>query len=156
MGFPRVSVQFLASTLHWIGILAYGGVLVVFALLLPLGGRLRGLQPWHLDRVFRACGPISGLGLGTLLVGGFLRLWLVRGSFSWNLDILLAKHLVLFVLWVSYTILEIWTLEPLRRLDSGDTPSDVSGYLSARCRVVRHVQVNAALLLLVLFLGLAG
>lgn len=151
----------LTACVHWLGILAYGSVLVVFSVLLPLGGRIKGLQPWHLDRAYRACGALAGLGLGAILAGGFGRYALLHGGFTWAWStpherLELAKHLVMGVLWVSYTLLEIWILEPLRRLDTANPPPEMGAYLAARPAVVRHVGFNLMLLVVILVLALAS
>lgn len=153
-------LELLAAFVHWLGIVAYGGVLLVFAVLLPLAGRLRGLEPWHVDRAFRATGPLSGLAVGAIFLGGFARLYLDEGAIRWGWSsvedtLLLAKHAVFCALWVSYTVLEIWTLEPLRRLDGASGVTDPAAYLRARVPVVRQVAVNAALMVVLILLGAA-
>ncbi len=142
-------MESLAAILHQAGILLYAGPLLAFALLLPLAGRLEGLEPWQLDRAWRAWGPGSGLAMGALILGGFLRFYLLQGGFTWGAEtafqkVFLAKHLIFVVLWVEYTYTEIWVAEPLRKLDPGpEAPADMPAYQRARMRLLRHLWVSA-------------
>ncbi len=152
-------METLAAILHQAGLLLYAGPLLAFALLLPLSSRIRSLEPWHLDRAWRAWGPGSGLALGMLILGGLLRYFLARGGFVWGVEqafdrIFLAKHLIFLVLWVNYTYTEIWVAEPLRRLDPGlDAPAELGAYTQARGRLIRHLWVNAACVVAILVLS---
>ncbi len=148
----------LAAFVHWIGVLAYGGPQLAFAFLLPLAGRCRGLQPQHVDRLWRAWAPASGLGLGAIFLGGLLRHHLVFGAFTWSCagpaqQLYLAKHILFLVLWVSYTVLEVWIAEPLRQIDGEQGIQDQAAYARTRRPVARFVQLNSALLLVVLALS---
>jgi len=151
----------LAAFLHGIGLLLYGGPLLAFALLLSLGGRIRGLAPWHLDRAWRAWAPGSGLALAVLILGGLLRYGGQAQGFAWwSSDpvqrVFLAKHALFLALWANYTVTEVWVAEPLRRLDAGSgEPPDRPAYLAARRRVVRHLWFSAALILAILALSSA-
>ena len=142
-------MESLAVILHQVGLLLYAGPLVVFALLLPLAPRTMKLEPWQLDRVWRAWAPGSGMALGALILGGLARYWLLQGGFEWSVEravdrIFLAKHLIFFVLWVEYAFTEIWVAEPLRKLDPGpDAPGDMAAYSRARARLIRHLWVSA-------------
>lgn len=156
-----MDIEFLASLLHWLGVLFYGGPLLLFAVLMPVAAHVAAGDPRQVDRVYRLAGPISGLGLGVLILGGLTRLYLRNGGFTWPHATaadrwMLAKHGVFFVLWVNYTILEVWTLEPLRRLDGSTSTDDEMAYGVARRKVSTHLVFNAALLLVVLVLGLLG
>lgn len=152
-------MESLAAILHDLGLVVHGGPLVLFALLLPFAGRLRGLEPWTADRCWRAWAPVSGLALGALILGGLLRTYLEQGSFSWGIEeardqIVLAKHVLFLIFWVNYTYTEIWVAEPLRRLDDlTGPPSDLQAYLAARKRVVGHLWFSASAMLVMLVLG---
>lgn len=153
-------IRSAADIVLLLGAIAYGGPLFAFAVLLPLAGRLRGLSPWHVDRVYRAWGGGSGLALGAIFLGGLTSHYL-RHGWHWSLGttpqrLLLAGHLVFLVGWVSYTILEIWTLEPLRRRDGPADPPDPAAYLAARPPVVRHLGLNAGLFALAVVLVAAS
>jgi hypothetical protein len=63
----------------------------------------------------------------------------------------LAEALFLLLI-CSYTILEVWTQEPLRQLDGPEGPTDAAAYALARRRVGRHLLLNLGLFLLVLVL----
>ncbi len=147
-----------AEFLHWLGLLLYGGPLLAFALLVGLAGRLGTPEPWRVVRAWRAWGPGSGLGLAALILGGLLRFYQVQGGFSWGVEtgweqLMLAKHLVFLVLWVDYTITEVWVAEPLRRLDGPAGFTDQGAARVARRRLAGHLAFSAALLLLILVLG---
>jgi hypothetical protein len=147
----------LARLLEVCGAVAYGGPLLAFAFLLPFANRIRNVEPWHVDRVYRAWGPGFGLGVTALFFGGVLAFWLERGGFRWDLsvapDVLLLVSQVLFLaLQVSYTVLEVWTNEPLRQLDGNDGVTQVDAYLAARRRVARHVALNACCFVVVVVL----
>ncbi|MBN1337184.1 MAG: hypothetical protein JXB39_14590 [Deltaproteobacteria bacterium] len=144
--------------LTWLGFLLYGGPLLAFALLLPLAERVKGLAPWHVDRLWRAWGPGSGLGLGLAFFAGVLLHRVRTGGFTWGWSTaserwVLASHVAFLLLWVSYTVLEVWRTEALRRFDDRSGPLDEDAYRAARRPVVRHVAVNALLLLGVLALA---
>ena len=149
----------LTALLHAIGLVLYGGSLLVFSVLLPLGGRIRGLEPWHMDRLWRAWAPGSGLAMAALILGGLLRYSALVGEFAWWPSdpvqrVFLVKHALFLVVWVNYTITEVWVAEPLRRLDPGpDAPADPTAYLAARHRVIGHLWVSAVLLLAILTLS---
>jgi len=154
-------VETLLRFVAWLGVLLYGGPLLASALLMPLAGRLRGLAPWHVDRLWRAWAPGSGVGLGLAFFAGLLLHRLRVGGFAWAWDapserLVLVSHLVFLVLWVSYTVLEVWRAEPLRRLDGTAGIEDEGAYLAARKPVVRHVVLNALLLLTFLALQAAS
>lgn len=152
-------MESLAAILHQVGLLFYAGPLLAFALLLSFGPRSRNLEPWQLDRVWRAWAPGSGLALGALILGGLLRYHLLAGGFSWDLGsafqrVFLAKHLIFFVLWIEYTYTEIWVAEPLRRLDPGsEPPAEVAAYSLARARLVRHLWVGVCCVLAIVVLS---
>ncbi len=152
-------MESLAAILHQAGLLLYAGPLLCFALLLPLAGRMGSLEPWQLDRAWRAWGPGSGLALGALVLGGLLRFWLVSGGFDWGMGsafdrVFLAKHLIFLVLWVDYTYTEVWVAEPLRKLDPGpEPPSDPAAYSQARARLIRHLWVASTCVIAILVLS---
>ena len=69
-----------------------------------------------IGRLMRA-GPVLGISLGVAIFALITAIWLSHGRFS------LADHpawgqltlAILFCLWVSNLIFEIWTLDPLRK-----------------------------------------
>jgi putative copper export protein len=151
-------MESVAFILHQAGLLLYAGPLLAFALLLPLAPRFQQLEAWQVDRVWRAWAPFSGLALGALILGGLVRYHTLQGGFIWGVEravdqIFLAKHLLFLLLWVEYTITEIWVAEPLRRLDtSREPPLDLAAYRLARARLIRHLWVSATCLVAILVL----
>jgi putative copper export protein len=152
-------MQTLATFLHHAGVLCYAGPLLAFAALLAVAPRVKAVEPWQLDRAWRAWAPGSGLALGVLILGGVLRYWLLEGSFVWGVAepgdaVFLAKHIVFLLLWVDYTYTEIWVAEPIRRLDPGpQPPADPVGYAAARRRLVRHLLISATAVVVITVLS---
>ncbi len=151
----------LATILRDLGFLLYGGPLVAFAILVPLAGRLTRGEPWHVVRTWQAWGPGLGLSLGACVFGALWRHWLRHGAFSWGWAsgperLELAAWLAFFALWVSNIKLEIWTLEPLRKLDRDLEVKDPAAYRAALPAVRRHLAVHAALVVLVLVLAVVA
>ena len=87
-------------------------------------------------------GPVLGLSMGTGIFALIAVVWLSRGRFS------LADHppwaqltfAVLFALWVSNLVFEIWTLDPIRK-----NPSSVVDRSTTIVRVQRHLLVHCGL-----------
>ena len=148
----------LALLLRDLGFLLYGGPLVAFAILLLVVERVPGIAPWELVRSWRAWGPGLGLALGATVLGALSAHWLRRGAFSWGGDSLgqqleLAAWLAFFLLWLSNIKLEIWTLEPLRRLDRAGALEDPDAYRAALPPVRLHLALHAGLVLIVVVLS---
>lgn len=132
----------------------HGGTLVAFAVLLLARGRLPEIGEVALVRAFRATGALLGLTLGAYL---FAEAWAwpaavnpgATGIDRWAvpMDTRGLRVALLFAYWVSYTALEIWTLEPCRLLDRHGEVADPPAYSRAAARVSRHLALNAALFL---------
>ncbi len=140
----------------------YAGPLVAFAVLICLVPRIPGLSLHAAVRSYRAWGPGLGLSLGACILGGLWGHWQDTGGFQWSIDTLadrwaVATHAVFVVAWVSNIVLEIWTLEPLRRLDpdAPGPPADSPAYLAAGRHLCRHMAIHAVLLLGVAVLELS-
>ena len=146
----------LAAFLHGIGLLLYGGPLLAFAVLLPLGSRIKGLSAWQVDRLWRAWAPGSGLAMAVLILGGVVRYFGLVGDLAWWPSepvqrVFLVKHGLFLLVWVNYLVTEVWIAEPLRRLDPGpDAPADLPAYHAARRRLIRHLWGSAALVVAIL------
>lgn len=137
----------------------HGGTLVCFALLLGFRGRLVAVAEEHVVRLFRATGAILGLSLGAFL---FAELW--SWPATWNPG---ATGIAMFQVpasealrvgifgayWVSYAILEIWTLDPCRLLDQGGVIADRVAYTAQVRSVTGQVALNAVLFGAVVALG---
>ena len=146
-------MQNAANLLQNIGFLLYAGPMVAFAILVAVRDRT-GLAPWEILRVYRAWGAGFGLSLGATVFGGLARYWLDHGSFTWGWDtpaetITLATFVAFLVMWASNIKLEIWSLEPMRRLDRGGQVSDEAAYRAAAARFSRHLSFQGVLCVLV-------
>jgi hypothetical protein len=136
-----------------LGFLLYGGPLVAFSVLLSLAGKLPQLAPWDLVRVYRAWGPSLGLSLGAAVFGALLAYGIEHQGFSWGLatpdERAAALTWGLFgAMWVSNLFLEIWSLDPLRKLDNVATGvGDAAAYDVALRALQRHLWVHSALVL---------
>lgn len=147
-----------ADLLRDLGFLLYGGPMVAFTVLVLLADALPSMRPWDIVRAFRAWGPGFGLALGTCVFGALAGHWLRRGGFVWGWQtaaekLELAAWLVFFALWVSNVKLEIWTLEPLRKLDPPAGVSDPDAYVRALGPLRRHMVAHAAMVLAVVVLA---
>jgi hypothetical protein len=143
-----------AQILQNLGFLLYGGPLVAFTVLITARSAIPHMKAWDLVRSYRAWGPGLGISLGVSIFGMLTAYYLEHGSFSWGWSSpeevqILAAWLTFFVLWVSNLKLEVWTLEPLRRLDRGGIVSDEAAYQTATGRLLRHMWLHAVLILAV-------
>ena len=142
-----------AQILHTLGFLLYGGPLVAFTILITTADVIPHVKRWDLVRVYRAWGPGLGLSLGATILGRLTAYYIENGAFSWGWSSpeeiqVTAAWLTFFAMWISNLKLEVWTLEPLRKLDDG-TITDEAAYASATQQLVRHMWVHAILILAV-------
>jgi len=149
-------MRLAATLLQDLGFLLYAGPLIAMAILIALCTRISGLPDHAAVRTYRAWGPGLGLSLGACIVGTVLGHWLDHGSFDLGPDTparpwMVAVYGVFLASWVSNIKLEIWTLEPLRKLDSDAPapPPDAAAYSAATTRLSRHMMLHAGLLLTV-------
>ena len=143
-----------AQILQSIGFMLYGGPLVAFTILITTADAIPDMKRWDLVRSYRAWGPGLGLSLGASIFGMVLAYWLENGGFSWSFATpeqaqVSVAWLTFFVMWVSNLKLEVWTLEPLRKLDVDGVVSDEAAYTAATGRLLRHMWVHALLILAV-------
>ncbi|MFT5685093.1 MAG: MFS family permease, partial [Myxococcota bacterium] len=143
-----------AQILQNLGFLLYGGPLVAFTILIATADALPHMKRWDLVRSYRAWGPGLGISLGASIFGMLVAYWLEHGSFSWGWSTpdevqILAAWLTFFVLWVSNLKLEVWTLEPLRKLDSDGIVQDEAAYTAATGRLLRHMWFQTVIILVV-------
>lgn len=150
---PR-TMRVAAHILQDLGFMLYAGPLIALSMLIMLAPRIQGLSLHGVVRTYRAWGPGLGLALGACILGTLTGEWLDRGEFSWSLHSATeqwrsATHGLFVVAWVSNIKLEIWTLEPLRKLDSvaPADPPDASAYAAAAQRLGTHMAVHSALIL---------
>ncbi len=158
----------MIAVLHALNVIAgtiHGGALLVFALLLLFRSKIPHVRTEDVVRVYRAFGGGIGLSLGVFIPTELFRhiTGLNPGvalpealALHWdttNHSFLSAKMLILFVLWVSYVHLEVWTLEPLRGLDKNGSVTDGAAYELATSRATRQLSFNAVLFTSLLVLG---
>lgn len=149
------------TILHWLATTLYGGSLCAFAVLLILRRRLAPLTSEAVVRAWRAWGAGLGLSMGTLILSGLLLRWRLHGGFEWPTDTVgdqlrAASSLLFLVLWFSSFHLEIWTLDPCRKLDSKGEITDRVAYERAADQVSRQAVFNGILFLIVGALSLAA
>jgi hypothetical protein len=97
---------------------------------------------------------LLGLSLGACIFGALVGRWVDTGTLQWHWrsgaereDTILL--LVFIGAWASNIKLEIWTLEPLRQLDTRpwkETPSDEVAYSAAAQGLRNHLLIHSALL----------
>ncbi len=146
-------MQHLALLLQNLGFLLYGGPMIAFAILVAAAYQIPGVKPWDIVRVYRAWGAGFGLAMGATVLGGLTRYYLKHGSFSWGWEtaqerVVLATFLAFFLLWASNIKLEIWTLEPCRKLDR-EGGIDEAAWAVAHARLARHMLRQAVLVFIV-------
>jgi hypothetical protein len=95
-----------------IGWMIYGGTIISFTLLLPLISRVDREKQF---RSFMSLGPILGLSLGGVIFSCLLIRWIDVGHYYAQGSIEKFAFSFGLLLWVSNIILEIWTLDPIRK-----------------------------------------
>ena len=110
-------------------------------------------------RHFRRLGPLLGLSLGACILGTLAGIWLDHGVFElrWSTEaarVESAMYITFFAVWVSNIKLEVWTLEPLRKLDPEATQTPVfdDRYGHAVRSIQRHMTLHAVGLISVIVL----
>lgn len=148
----------LAHVLQNLGFLLYGGPMVAFTILVAAAHTIPNMRTWDVVRTYRSWGAGLGLALGACVFGGLLRFYLHFGSFLdvWDQPEALAwapTFALFFLMWASNIKLEIWTLEPLRKLDKDGVVVDEAAYEEARRKLARHMSVQATLILAIAVLA---
>jgi hypothetical protein len=146
----------LFQSLHFTGVAVYGLSILFFVILLWRSGSEAERLQRH--RRFLSWGPVLGLSMGALIFGGLGLYYLEQGGFKWGLadrdeQLTAITHGLFLVLWVSHFHLEIWTQEPLRKLDGENGPSDMSAWEAACTRVSRQLRFNLLLFLAIAWLS---
>lgn len=146
-------MDLLLSIGFWLAATVHGGGLIAFAILLTGRGLVHDGRSENVLRVMRAWGPGHGISLGALIFLGAVQYFLATGGFSWPLleagqRLTAAAHVVFLVYWASSFHLEIWTLEPSRKFDSGEAITDRNAYEACALRVTAQQWVNALLFVL--------
>jgi|GEM_PF-3458573 len=133
---PLTIVRNIAWTL-------YMGVVVSFALM----SIFSTVEKHDYLLWFRKFGVILGLSLGTTILSSIVLTWLSRSSFYPQSTLETIGLGIGFTMWVSNIILEIWTLDPVRKFDL-DLLDDAQNIESIRQRGIRHVRLQAILCVL--------
>jgi len=111
-------------------------------------------------RHFRKFGPVLGLSLGACILGALVGIWMDHGefTFNWSTDhgrLSGAAVITFFAVWVSNIKLEIWTLEPVRKLDHQppQQPSDMPAFFRAVGSLRTHLMLHSVGLVSVVILS---
>ena len=150
-----------ARLLQDLGFLLYAGPMVAFTILIAVVERIPHVRPWDVVRTYRAWGAGLGLSLGACVFGGLAKYYLETGAFSWGWDSPAEQKVTLafvafLVMWAHNVRLEIWALEPLRKLDKEGEVTDPEAYRAAVKRFSGNQVFHAALCLVVAALGIVG
>lgn len=155
------SVVLFTTLLRDLAFVVHAGGILTFALLAALSHRVGGPPRHRILRVYQAFGPGLGISLGLLVFSSLVLHYATVGAFDWSPAggggsvAGTAAWVVFFVAWVSNIKLEVWTLEPLRKLDPDGTgtASDAAALERSSGKVVRHLIVQAGLWATVLVLA---
>ena len=96
---------------------------------------------------FQSFGVILGLSLGATILPTIALIWFERGHFYPTSDLEMVGWIVGLCMWVSNIILEIWTLDPLRKDDQGILP-DAINIVDAEDKAVFHLRFHGVLIVL--------
>ncbi|MEC7241851.1 MAG: hypothetical protein VXW32_11515 [Myxococcota bacterium] len=99
---------------------------------------------------FLALGPVLGLSLGALILGGLGLHYHIAGGFNWSFATpetqrTATTHLLFLVFWISHFHLEIWTIEPLRKLQREEDQPHLGNWKTATRPVFRQLSANVLL-----------
>ena len=110
-------------------------------------------------RIFRRTGPILGLSMGMCILGTVAGQWLDHQAFElyWATDsdrVESAMYITFFAIWVSNIKLEIWTLEPMRKIDNDLSikPANIEAFHSAAGPARGHLMLHSVGILSVIIL----
>ncbi len=155
----------LLNLINELSVTMHAGAIIAFALLVALRRLAPHVRDEHVIRSFRSYGAGIGLSLGAVMgteiwrhittvnpgeaLPGALGLDFSTAALTcWS-----ARAVCLFVYWMSYIVLEVWTLEDCRRLDQNGVVADADAYATATSRVSRHLGFNALLIACVVIDG---
>ena len=142
------------QALHFSGATVYGLTAVFCWASIATAGSLADNH--HRVERFLKLGPVLGLSLGALILGGLGLHYHHAGGFTWSMassedQLTATKHLLFLIFWVSHFHLEIWTQEPLRKLQREEVEPSFEAWKTASVPVWRQLTVNV-----LLFAGLSG
>ena len=91
---------------------------------------------------FRKFGVILGLSLGATLLPSIVLIWFERGSYYPQSTLETIGYAVGLGMWISNMVLEIWTLDPIRKYDLGilDEQQDIT---TKRGKALTHIRLHA-------------
>jgi hypothetical protein len=156
-----VILQAVAGAVH-------GGGILVWATLFLFRGRLSHVPVEVMVRLYRAWGPVQGLSLGVWVFSQLYRFpgianpglpfpdSYLLGWGNWVNNLTTMRAALFGLLWVSYLVLEVWTLEPCRLLDKDGVIQDPSTYLATVQRITRQLVFNALLVIAIVSLSALG
>lgn len=116
----------------------YMGLVIAFAMLSIFSKiDIESYLEW-----FRRFGVILGLSLGATLLPSIVLIWFERGSYYPQSTLETIGCAVGFGMWVSNMVLEIWTLDPIRKYDLGilDEQQDIT---TKRDKALIHIRLHA-------------
>ena len=93
---------------------------------------------------FSKFGVVLGLSLGATLLPSIVLVWFERGSYYPQGTLETVGVTIGFVMWVSNIILEIWTLDPIRKYDLNILDERIS-IDAKRQRALSHIRLHAVL-----------
>ena len=96
---------------------------------------------------FQSFGVILGLSLGATILPSIALLWFERGNFYPSSTIEMVGWIIGLCMWVSNIILEIWTLDPLRKDDLGILPDTII-IVEAEDKAMYHLRFHSVLVVL--------
>ncbi|MBO87406.1 MAG: hypothetical protein CL927_18820 [Deltaproteobacteria bacterium] len=154
------AVVLVVTLIRDLAFVVHAGAIITFACLAALSHRVGGPPRARILRVYQAFGPGLGISLGLLVFTALLLHYAQVGAFDWSPTpatggaVGLAAWVVFFVAWASNIRLEVWTLEPLRKLDPDGTTlaSDANQLDRARAAVALHLVMQGILWATILIL----
>jgi hypothetical protein len=126
----------------------YIGPMLAFAVLLTFREHIKSLSDEHLVRAFQSYGAPFGLSFGTLIFLLLYSRWQQYGEFNlyWSTTSDQYQSIAIIIgiiVWLSNLVLEVWTLDPLRKMDN--TPNDTK-YKEALKSFHRHLVFHVGVL----------
>lgn len=119
----------------------YAGVILAYAI-----NSIRTTSPTDFLTSFRSVGVILGLSFGGTILSSIVLYWFTRGSYFPTSTLEMVGWGIGFALWVSNIILEIWTLDPIRKTALGILPAEIDPTVAEQ-KALRHLQGHSVLCL---------
>ena len=140
----------LFSILHYPAVALYSLSILFFAANLSRNGDMT--QKRRRVKNFLSWGPVLGLSMGALIAGGLGLHYLAMDGFHWSTQgsdnqRVVLKHGIFLLLWISHFHLEIWTQEPLRKLETESSETPSPEWARAHRNVRHQLLLNSGLLL---------